>query len=55
MSCCSFEQRLKQAIVNLLSNAIKFSKTGQTVTVILERTDDGYAVMVRDEGGRHPR
>jgi signal transduction histidine kinase len=48
------EQRLKQAIVNLLSNAIKFSKTGQTVTVILERTDDGYAVMVRDEGAGIP-
>ena len=42
--------RLAQVVGNLLSNAIKYSPDGGTVAARAERSDDGGAGRVRDEG-----
>jgi len=43
---------LRQVLINLLDNAVKYGPTGQTISVGLERTEDGeYARMwVEDQG-----
>jgi signal transduction histidine kinase len=45
--------RIQQVLVNLLDNAIKYSRSGGSVTVSLNSTEDGSQwalVQVRDEG-----
>ncbi len=42
--------RLQQVMTNLLSNAIKFSPPDSTVTVSIERSEEGASLSVADEG-----
>ncbi|MBL8112383.1 MAG: GAF domain-containing protein [Acidobacteria bacterium] len=42
--------RLKQVLWNLLSNGIKFSKTGDTVQIVVKRTAGGLEIVVTDQG-----
>ncbi len=42
--------RLQQVMTNLLSNAIKFSPPDSVVTVTIDRSDEGVALSVSDEG-----
>jgi PAS domain S-box-containing protein len=42
--------RLQQVMTNLLSNAIKFSPPDSTVTVTIEKSDEGVSLCVSDEG-----
>src|ERR1700760_2870743 len=42
--------RLQQVMTNLLSNAIKFSPPDSTVTVSIEKSDEGVSLNVVDEG-----
>jgi DNA-binding response OmpR family regulator len=42
--------RLQQVMTNLLSNAIKFSPPDSTVTVSIEKSDEGVSLNVADEG-----
>jgi PAS domain S-box-containing protein len=42
--------RLQQVMTNLLSNAIKFSPPDSTVTVSVEKSDEGVSLNVTDEG-----
>lgn len=42
--------RLGQAVGNLLSNAIKYTPSGDTVSVVAERTVDGIQIRVSDSG-----
>ena len=44
------ERRMKQVLVNLLSNAVKFNKVGGTVTVGVETTNEGSAIIIADTG-----
>ena len=42
--------RLRQVLLNLLSNAIKFTRAGGTVTLTVEDTALGVAIIVHDTG-----
>jgi signal transduction histidine kinase len=42
--------KIEQVLDNLISNAIKFSPPGSQVQVILDQTDDGVRIAVRDQG-----
>ena len=42
--------RLQQVMTNLLSNAIKFSPAGSTVTVSIEKSEEGVSLGFTDEG-----
>lgn len=42
--------RIKQVMTNLLGNALKFSPRDSKITAILEKTDDGFKVSIKDEG-----
>lgn len=45
------ELRIKQILVNLLSNAVKFTRLGGTVSLAVDRTDDGCVdIIIRDTG-----
>ena len=44
------ERKLKQILVNLLSNAIKFTPAEGSVTIKVERSDDGVTIAVADTG-----
>jgi signal transduction histidine kinase len=41
---------IKQIVLNLLSNAVKFTPRGGVVSLDIERTDDGVALVVADNG-----
>jgi PAS domain S-box-containing protein len=41
---------LKQIVLNLLSNAVKFTPNGGVVSLRIERSDDGVALVVADTG-----
>ena len=41
---------IRQVLGNLLSNAVKYSPQAERVTVTGRSEDEGYAIMVRDEG-----
>ena len=43
-------QRLRQVLDNLLSNAVKYSRSGDTVGVLLRGTEDGVELEVADTG-----
>jgi signal transduction histidine kinase len=42
--------RVKQVVDNLISNAAKYTPDGGTITVTLERDDDGILIVVSDNG-----
>jgi PAS domain S-box-containing protein len=42
--------RLQQIIWNLLSNAVKFSKSGDTVSLSVDRAGENARIVVRDSG-----
>ena len=41
---------IRQILINLVGNAVKFTPRGRAVTVSVQRTSDGLALIVRDEG-----
>ncbi len=41
---------IRQIMINLLSNAIKYNRTGGTVLVRIDSTEDQVSISVRDEG-----
>jgi signal transduction histidine kinase/DNA-binding response OmpR family regulator len=41
--------KVKQILINLLSNAFKYSEKG-TVTLSVEKINDGYRIAIQDEG-----
>ncbi len=43
-------ERVRQLVDNLLSNAIKYTGTGGTVRVAARPTDDGWRLVVADDG-----
>jgi DNA-binding response OmpR family regulator len=47
--------RLQQVMTNLLSNAIKFSPADSTVTVAIDKSDEGVSLSVIDEGRGVPQ
>lgn len=43
-------QRLSQILLNLLSNAIKYNRPGGPVEIGIDASDNGFAILIRDEG-----
>jgi signal transduction histidine kinase len=43
-------ERLQQVVWNLLSNAIKFTPTGGSITLAVERAEDGIEIRIEDTG-----
>lgn len=42
--------RLEQVIYNLVDNAIKYGRSGGSITVASETSDDTFKILVRDDG-----
>jgi two-component system OmpR family sensor kinase len=44
------EDLIRRLLINVIDNAIRYSPTGGAVRVALDRTPDGYAVSITDQG-----
>jgi signal transduction histidine kinase len=42
--------RIREVLTNILSNAVRHSASGASVTVFVDDTEDGVAIVVRDAG-----
>lgn len=47
--------QIKRAVINVLTNALQASASEQVVHLALRRFEDGYAIVVRDQGPGIPR